>query len=184
MSKRFNDTPEDIRFNKMSSDVPTPEKVHEWDAGYDITAMSKKETPEYIQYGTGLKFEIPNGYVGFIVARSSITKRDMILKNAIGIIDAPYRGEVSFRFYKIITEEANKTSEVYDTSQGRLIKNSFRVLNYKKEEDQKVYEVGEKIGQIIFIKLPLVRLVETTDDLSETERGTGGYGSTDNKKKN
>jgi dUTP pyrophosphatase len=174
----------DFKVKKIHKNAVIPEKVHENDAGFDMICVSKKETQEYIQYGTGISIEIPKGYVGFIVPRSSITKKDLMLKNSVGVIDSGYLGEISFRFYKIITEEVDRTSEVYDTSQGRLIKNSFNVLNHKKEEDQKVYEVGEKIGQIIFIKLPLVRLVETTDDLSETERGTGGYGSTDKKKKN
>lgn len=181
MKDTHTESPVKVKFKKSSSDIPTPERAHEWDAGFDLTAVSKKETPEYIQYGTGVSFEIPNGYVGFIVPRSSVTKRDMMLKNSIGIIDAPYRGEVMFRFYKIITTEMDKSSEVYDTNNGHLIKNSFKVLNYLKENLQKVYGVGEKIGQIIFIKLPVIQLVETTDELSETDRGDGGFGSTDKK---
>ena len=40
------------------------------------------------------------------------------------------------------------------------------------------YEIGDRIGQIIYFKLPDVLLVET-NEFDETERGTGGYGSTD-----
>ena len=39
------------------------------------------------------------------------------------------------------------------------------------------YKVGDRIGQIVFVPIPDVELVES-DELSETERGAGGYGST------
>ena len=39
------------------------------------------------------------------------------------------------------------------------------------------YEVGDRIGQIVFVPIPAVELVEA-DELSETARGEGGYGST------
>jgi len=39
------------------------------------------------------------------------------------------------------------------------------------------YEVGDRIGQIVFVPIPAVELVES-DELSETARGAGGYGST------
>lgn len=46
---------------------------------------------------------------------------------------------------------------------------------YQKRET--AYEVGDRIGQLIIIPYPQIKFVET-DKLSETERGTGGYGST------
>jgi dUTP pyrophosphatase len=39
------------------------------------------------------------------------------------------------------------------------------------------YKPGDRIGQIVFVPVPAVELVES-DELSETERGAGGYGST------
>ena len=170
-----------IRYKRLTEDAKQPYKKHEWDAGFDLAAVSKKETEDYIQYGTGVAFEIPNGYVGFIVPRSSVTDMDLLLKNSIGIIDAPYRGEIKFRFYKNIVEETNRSSEVYDTHNGELIKHNFKALNYRKEESQKIYEIGDRIGQIIFIRLPSIKLEETSDELEKTERGKDGYGSTGKK---
>lgn len=40
-----------------------------------------------------------------------------------------------------------------------------------------VYRPGDRVGQIVFVQLPEVEL-EEADELSETERGQGGYGST------
>jgi len=42
---------------------------------------------------------------------------------------------------------------------------------------QKQYKVGEKIGQLMIIKLPWVD-IEEAEELSETDRGDGGFGST------
>ena len=39
------------------------------------------------------------------------------------------------------------------------------------------YKVGEKVAQMVIIPYPTITLVET-EDLSSTERGTGGFGST------
>jgi dUTP pyrophosphatase len=39
------------------------------------------------------------------------------------------------------------------------------------------YHVGDRIGQIVFVPIPDVELIEA-DELSETARGAGGYGST------
>lgn len=166
-----------LKVKKLHKDAVIPKKAHDADAGFDMVAVSKKETPEYIQYGTGLAFEIPYGYVGLLFSRSSVTKMDLMLKNSVGVVDSGYLGEVSFRFYKVIVEEANRSSQVYDTFNGHLIENNHKVLNYKLESNQKIYDIGERIGQIMFIELPKIELCEC-EELSESERGEGGYGST------
>jgi dUTPase len=43
--------------------------------------------------------------------------------------------------------------------------------------DLKPYDIGDKIGQIVWLNFPNVAL-EVVDKLSETERGKGGHGST------
>lgn len=70
-----------------------------------------------------------------------------------------YRGDVEFRF------KQTPTKIIY----GEL---SF--------DNGKIYEVGDKIGQLIIIPIPEITLVET-DELTETDRGEGGFGSTDSK---
>ena len=146
-----------IHFKKLVPEAVEPTKAHDNDAGYDMVAVSKRTTDQYIQYNTGIAMEIPDGYVGLIYPRSSVTKKDLMLKNSVGVIDAGYRGEISFRF----------------TKSRRLGQDMI----YRPDE---FYEVGERIGQIIFQKLPDTVLLEV-DELDDSERGENGYGSTDNK---
>lgn len=140
----------DIRIKRLHADAVIPRYAKEGDAGMDLTATSKYyDTDGNVCYGTGLAFEIPSGYVGLVFPRSSICKKSLLLSNAVGVIDSGYRGEVSFKF---------KPCDVAS-------------------EDFTEYEVGDRIGQIIIIPHPIIELVEVPE-LSETERGTSGYGST------
>ena len=84
---------------KLLNDVAKlPKKAHKNDACYDMIATGKQFKNGYIEYGTSLSFEIPEGHAGFIYPRSSISKYDLALMNSVGVIDSGYRGEVSFRF--------------------------------------------------------------------------------------
>lgn len=75
-----------------------------------------------------------------------------MLANGVGVIDSDYRGEICFRF------------KVFD-AQGSINKYA------------KMYQPGDRIGQLVVVPSPKVEL-EEVKDLSETERGEGGYGST------
>lgn len=137
-----------VKIKKLHKDAVIPTYAKDGDAGMDLTAVSY-EFDEYgsIVYHTGLALEIPEGYVGLVFPRSSICKKDMTLTNAVGVLDSGYRGEVTAKFKP--------------------------TLAYKSE----VYDVGERIAQMIIIPYPKIEFKEV-DELSETERGTGGYGST------
>jgi dUTP pyrophosphatase len=87
-----------IKVKSLSPKAVIPQYSKTGDAGLDLTATSMKFTENYIEYGTSLAFEIPEGYVGLIFPRSSISNYDLILANSVGVIDSNYRGEVTFRF--------------------------------------------------------------------------------------
>lgn len=93
-----------VKFKKLTSEAKEPYRKHEVDAGFDLVATSKKKVEDgdssfgYMEYGTGLAFEIPEGYAGFIYPRSSISNTGHILSNSVGVIDSSYRGEVRARF--------------------------------------------------------------------------------------
>jgi len=154
----------EIKYKKLIPEAKSPLRIYDVDAGFDLYSISKEETPDYIEYNTGLAFEIPVGYAGFLFPRSSVTKYDLMLKNSIGLIDASYRGEIKCRFTKIIGDEIEDMIVLKDR-----ISIDF--------SNAKIFEVGERVAQIVFIKIPEVTLVEAPE-LSETERGEGGYGHT------
>ena len=92
----------DIKFKRLTEHARSPYQANTHDAGYDLIATTVKRVGlfKYV-YGTGLAFEIPEGYEGQIRARSSVHKTGMILCNCVGTIDSGYRGEVMAMFWKI-----------------------------------------------------------------------------------
>lgn len=90
-----------VRVQKLHKDAVMPSYAKDGDAGLDLTAIwatTNSEENGYQEYGTGLAFEIPKGYVGLLFPRSSITNKRMMLKNSVGVIDSGYRGEIKLRF--------------------------------------------------------------------------------------
>ena len=156
-----------VRIKKVHPDAVIPRYAKDGDAGLDLTATSISYD-EYgnICYGTGLAFEIPKGYVGLIFPRSSICKEQLLLSNSVGVIDSGYRGEVSFKF---------KPSMALDERQCvKVDKDRLWSVAIKQND---IYKVGDRIGQMIIMPYPSIEFVET-EELSMTERGEGGYGST------
>jgi dUTP pyrophosphatase len=170
-----------IKFKKLVPEAQTPYKAIDVDAGFDLYATAINETEDFIEYLTGIAVEIPEGYVGLIFPRSSVTKYDLMLKNSIGVIDASYRGEIRCRFTKVINDvfrDGEKTKEK-KSFLGKLISSKthdFIDIFFLPRKIKK-YEVGERVAQIVFLELPKITLVEV-EELSDTQRGSGGFGHT------
>jgi len=152
-----------LKIKRLESDAVIPKYAKEGDACFDLVATSYHTTDKFIEYGTGLAFEIPEGYVGLIFPRSSVTKKDLMLKNSVGVIDSGYRGEVGFRYW--FTKKAE-----YVGADG---------IHMVTTAEPEIYEIGDRIGQMMIQPIPTVEFVEV-DELTETDRGTGGYGHTGN----
>ena len=170
-----------VKIKKLHPNAVIPAYAKTGDAGMDLTAVSM-QIDEYgnICYGTGLAFEIPEGYVGLVFPRSSNHKKGVILTNCVGVIDSGYRGEVSFKFRPLLemaeefaNEEIKKdykeTHPDFDETQG------IYFLRYP--GNHTTYNIGDRVGQIIIMPFPHIEF-EEVDELSETERGVKGYGST------
>ena len=140
-----------VRVKKLHPDAIIPKYAKAGDAGMDIHTVARGEADRYgnMVYKTGLAFEIPEGHVGLIYPRSSVSKTPHSLRNHVGVIDSGYRGEIIFKFGWV--ESSSIESQVYDK--------------------------GDRIGQIMIMPYPKVEFVEA-DELSNTERGAGGFGST------
>ena len=147
-----------VRIKKLDSNAVIPHYAMPGDAGMDLTATSKfYDKYGNICYGTGLAFEIPEGYVGLVFPRSSCSKKQLVLANAVAVIDSGYRGEVVMKFKPSLALDRNicvSMNRIYD-----------------------IYEVGERIAQMIIMPYPTIEFVEV-NELSQTERGSNGYGST------
>ena len=167
-----------VKIKKLHPDAVIPAYAKPGDAGMDLTAVSIK-IDEYgnICYGTGLAFEIPEGYVGLVFPRSSNCKKGVILTNCVGVIDSGYRGEVSFKFRPLDF----KVSEILDYETKRRWQTELEAyderygLSYP--GNNSTFKVGDRIGQIIIMPYPQIEF-EEVEELSETERGVKGYGST------
>lgn len=88
----------EIKIKRLNKQAQLPVYAKVGDAGMDLTAISKSHTENYVEYGTGLAVEIPEGYMGLVFPRSSISKKDLLQCNSVGVIDSGYRGEILVRF--------------------------------------------------------------------------------------
>ena len=144
-----------VKIKKLNENAVIPTYAKYGDAGMDLVATSKtSDDSGNIVYGTSLSFEIPKGYVGLLFPRSSNAKKDLTLSNSVGVLDSSYRGEVMLKFKNTITISGQYLECV-------------------------TYKIGDRIGQIIILPYPQIEF-EEAEELSETERGNGGYGSTGN----
>lgn len=127
-----------VKFKKLHDDAKIPSYAHDTDAGLDLTAVSftqefDKSNKLVLVYHTGLAVEIPEGYVGLIFMRSSISNKSISLTNAVAVIDSGYRGELLLK-YKITTDSLPT-----------------------------IYQPGEKIGQLIIIPYPKINPIEAEE---------------------
>lgn len=170
-----------VKIKKLCENAVIPSYAKPGDAGMDLTATSIMfDKYGNVEYGTGLAMEIPEGYVGLIFPRSSICKQDLSLSNSVGVIDCSYRGEIKFKFKPTLAYMDFGVSE--DPHGISHDSDSFDFVgivgdNAKDAVTPAIYKVGERVGQIIIMPYPNIEFIES-DELSDTERGEGGFGST------
>lgn len=141
-----------VRVRKLHPDAVIPTYSKPGDAGMDLTAVEveRDATGNYC-YNTGLSLEIPDGHVGLLFPRSSNTKKALTLGNSVGVIDSGYRGPIILKYRPLTFAHAHRPEEAY--------------------------VVGDRVGQIIIIPYRNIHFLEVTE-LSASERGEGGFGST------
>lgn len=160
-----------VNIKKLDPRAVIPSYAKPGDMGMDLTAISVeyKEDIDCYVYHTGLAFEIPEGYGMLIVPRSSNRKTDAYMPNHCAIIDSGYRGEVMICF-------KNRTRIDICLDRDDLD------CDYFEHDDDYAfiyapYLRGERIAQLVIIPYPQIKFNEV-EELSETERGKGGFGST------
>jgi dUTP pyrophosphatase len=169
-----------VKIKKLDENAIIPSYSKKGDAGMDLVCVSKYYD-EYgnIVYGTGIAMEIPENHVGLLFPRSSNAKKDLIQSNSVGVIDSGYRGEIILKFKPsgfFADDSVAKNGEI------RQIRNVFDYIAFP-DNDEKFgfhsYKLGDRIAQLIIIPYPQIEFEEVSE-LSDTERGTGNYGSTGN----
>ena len=147
-----------VKIKKLDERAVVPTYAKKGDAGLDFTAVNiSKDNVGNITYHTGLAIEIPEGYVGLLFPRSSISKKQQFLTNSVGVIDSGYRGEIMAKF-KPVMGSYESILDLFESNE---------------------YQVGDKIVQLIILPYPQIEF-EEVEELSSSERGHGGFGSTRN----
>ena len=139
-----------IKIKKLDGRAILPQRGSAMAAGMDLYALDgvTVEAGKTAIVHTGIALAIPEGYAGFIYARSGIaTKRSLAPANKVGVIDADYRGEIMV------------------------------ALHNHGDVAQSV-EAGERIAQMViapFLAVEL-RLSETLDETERADGGFGSTG--------
>lgn len=141
----------ELKFLRLPHNKVLPEYKTDGASGMDLSAAIEEpvtlKSLERKLIPTGIKIEIPNGYEAQVRARSGLSiKHGITLINAIGTIDADYRGEVCVPVVNLSAEEYT-------------------------------IQPQERIAQMVICKVEKADIT-VTEELCETERGCGGFGST------
>ncbi len=144
----------DVKIKKLDDNAIIPTYGSEFSAGADLYALVDGQLTinphKTVMVHTGISIEIPEGYGGFIFARSGLaSKKGLAPANKVGVVDADYRGEIM-------------------------------VALHNHSSDAVVIENGERIAQFVIMPFVAANFVEV-QTLSDTVRGSGGFGSTGSK---
>ncbi|MCQ2450773.1 MAG: dUTP diphosphatase [Clostridia bacterium] len=144
-----------VKYKKLNENAIVPTYGTKFSAGADLYALLDGESitvnpGETFLIHTGIALEIPEGFGGFIFARSGLaTKKGLAPANKVGVIDSDYRGEIMIPLY----------------NQSNLVQ---------------TVENGERVAQIVFMPYLKADFFEA-ENLNESDRASGGFGSTGKK---
>lgn len=172
---------EKVGFKRLSEDAIIPTKAYDTDSGFDLYAAEDVliHPGETEVVKTNIAVQLPEGMEAQVRPRSGITSVGLVQVH-LGTIDNSYRGDIG-----IIVE--NKKCHGYEKA------NNHVPLNVKggliMEDDGSLYEAddvifsrtclvrkGDKLAQLVVQHLPQVE-AEEIEELTKTERGGNGYGS-------
>lgn len=139
-----------VRFAKSHEDAITPTRGSSGAAGYDLYAMEEYEIDhgERVMIDTGIVVEVPDGHYGRIAPRSGLAAKHGIDVLA-GVVDSDFRS-------------------------------SLRVILINHGNTRFYVSKGDRVAQLVFEKILIPQGLEevSIEELTATERGEGGFGST------
>lgn len=140
----------EVLFAKIDPEASQPSQGTKSAAGWDLRALEDTKVSKGVsaKIRTGLAVAIPEGWEGQIRSRSSLGAKGMIMPNGVGTIDSDYRGELMV------------------------------LATWIGEGDFIELAKGERIAQMLIAPVPITNFREVSfEELSTTERGKGGFGS-------
>lgn len=143
-----------LRIQKLHPAAKVPQYSTDGAGCFDIHAILDQPKTiflgESITIQTGLAFEVPEGYVLMIYSRSGQAfKHGTRLANCVAVIDSDYRGEVMVKLTR----------------------------DYEIDTEALSVKDGDRVAQGMIIPVPRVEF-EVCEQLTMTDRGNGGFGST------
>lgn len=138
-----------LPIKRLDKSVELLSYAYEGDAGLDLRSSETVDLAPFERrlVSTGLAVAIPDGYAGFVQPRSGLA-----LKKGLSMANTPGLIDAHYR--------------------GEL---KVCAINLDPKETIHI-EKGERIAQLVIQKVPVVTLQEV-DELSQTDRGEGGFGS-------
>ena len=139
-----------VPVKQLDEGLPLPTYARTGDAGLDLLSSEDVtlKPGERAAVPTGIAVAIPEGFAGFVHARSGRALREgLALVNAPGLVDSGYRGEI-----KVLVTNLDPSAPIY-------------------------IKRGEKVAQLVIQAVERAEL-EPLDELPESVRGEGGFGST------
>jgi dUTP pyrophosphatase len=139
-----------LRFRRLSDAAQAPAQAHDGDAGYDLHAAEAATIApgERASIGTGISVAIPDGHAGLVIPRSGLAAR-----HGISVVNAPGLIDSGYR------------------GEVRVL-----LLNTDRSEPFTV-QPGDRIAQLVLVAVETPEL-EEAEELDDTARGVGGFGST------
>ncbi len=138
-----------LPIKRLDPTVELPTYAYEGDAGLDLRSNEDVTLAPFERrlVGTGLAIAIPEGYAGFVQPRSGLA-----LREGLSMANTPGLVDAHYR--------------------GEL-----KVCAINLDPSKSIHiERGERIAQLVIQQVPVVSLLEV-DELDETDRGAGGFGS-------
>ena len=138
-----------LPIKRLDPSVELPRYAYCGDAGLDIRSNEDIVLKPYerAMVSTGLAIAIPDGYAGFMQPRSGLAA-----KQGLTVLNTPGLIDAHYR--------------------GEL---KIIIINLDKEHSVSIRK-GDRIAQLVIQAVPQVELNEV-DDLGDTDRGQGGFGS-------
>ncbi|MGG0793153.1 deoxyuridine 5'-triphosphate nucleotidohydrolase [Brevibacillus laterosporus] len=189
-----------VKIKRLHPDAVIPQYATAGSAGFDLVAVEDVAIPpgETKKVPLGLAFEIPEGFVMLVCMRSGIAYNTTLRQpNGIGIIDSDYRGEVAMMFDNIAEKEPFIAYDSdYDFEEGKTIATDYRIEypitgclrtisgelvrgEWWRDYPAGTYLIrkGDRVAQGLILPVMQAQFI-VADELSETDRGAGGFGST------